>query len=177
MWSWRFDMWEERDFRKWRTALIKQWSVSDQTSEATTQNVIRWAGWFTDESGRGADKHMHTSQNQGFALWHFDFWPQSWCPLKNMEAQFQTHNFRTHMYTRTLWELETWALKGMQPPLTSGCIKACVVTHTDSNTFSQGLRERAFTTWHIPMSSSGLRSIGAEFKHQTTLIWTSTCNP
>lgn len=51
MWSWRFDIWEERDFKMWMTALINQRSVSNQTSKPSMEKDSGWAGWFTDESG------------------------------------------------------------------------------------------------------------------------------
>lgn len=35
MLSWRFDIWEERDFKKW--TLINQWMVSNQTSKPSMQ--------------------------------------------------------------------------------------------------------------------------------------------
>lgn len=100
-------------------------------SHNTERYTLSWRIHRWMKRGGGADKHMHTSQNQGF------------CPLRLWLLTSVVMPFKEHggtisdtTHTCTLWELETWALKGMQPPLTAGCIKACVVTHTDSLTHS-----------------------------------------
>lgn len=51
VWSWRFDFWKEKDFKKWMTTLINQLCVSNQTSKPSMQRDGGWAGWFIDESG------------------------------------------------------------------------------------------------------------------------------
>lgn len=91
------DIWEERDFKMWMTALINQWSVSNQTSKPLIaegwwlSRMIHWWKWWANEArpssspwGGGTNSCIPASiecvKVSPFETLTFD--PGPWCSYK-----------------------------------------------------------------------------------------------
>lgn len=146
---WRFDIREERDFKKWTSTLINQWSASSQTSKPSMQRDGSWARGFADESGermkrgqvqalgggRGANSCIPAStvSVKVSSLETLTFDPSRDAPMK---TQFQTALTRCTLQKHEMWA--QWRNAGPPRPPTSACIMACVVTQWLSHTHSWG---------------------------------------